>query len=234
MPLQKIGRRAILMAAFAVADPIRDAFVGRDLVPIRRRKKEHSRRGDIFMRARAFFHGIIAGAVTGTLTCAQSTAAQPVTDFYKRAEISMYVGSGSGGGFDAYARTLARHYARHIPGTPNIVVKNMPGASGLKAINYIYSVAPRDGSAMLASFNAVVLDPLYGKPGAAFDPRELSWIGSIGKQTGTCLTWHTAPVKTIEDARTQQVLVGATGADSTPNIFPKLLNAMIGTKFKII
>lgn len=184
------------------------------------------------MSNRIFMLAVMAELIVAAV--ANDAVAQSTADFYKRTEISMYVGSGPGGGFDAYARTLARHYGRHIPGTPNIVVKNMPGASGLKAINYIYGVAPPDGSAVLASFNAVVLDSLYGKPGVSFDPRELSWIGSIGKQTGTCLTWHTVPVKTIEDARTRQVLVGATGADSTPNIFPKLLNAMVGTKFKII
>jgi len=185
------------------------------------------------MRAHALIPAAIAAAVAVTL-CAHPAAAQSVADFYKRTELSLYVGSGAGGGFDVYARTLQRHYARHIPGTPNVVVKNMPGASGLKAINFIDGVAPRDGSAILASFNTVVMDHLYGKPGVAFDPRELSWIGSIGKQTGTCMVWHTVPVKSIDDVRSREVLVGATGADSTPNIFPKLLNAMIGTKFKII
>jgi tripartite-type tricarboxylate transporter receptor subunit TctC len=183
---------------------------------------------------------VTSAIVAGSLMCgfmnpasAQSSGEQ-VTDFYKRTEVSLYVGSGPGGGFDAYARTLARHYARYIPGNPNVVVKNMPGASGLKAMNYIYSVAPHDGSTLLASFNTVVLYPLYGNAGAQFDPRKLNWIGSVGKQTATCLTWHTVPVKTIEDARTREIVVGATGADSTPNIFPKLLNAMAGTKFKII
>jgi tripartite-type tricarboxylate transporter receptor subunit TctC len=186
------------------------------------------------MRARAL--SVVATTVVTAfaITSIGSAAAQSPADFYKKTEVSLYVGSGPGGGFDAYARTIARHYARHIPGQPNIVVKNMPGASGLKAINYIHGVAPHDGSAMLASFNAVVMDHLYGRSGVAFDPRELSWIGSIGKQTATCLTWHTSPAKTIADAQQRQVLVGATGADSTPNIFPKLLNAMAGTKFKII
>jgi tripartite-type tricarboxylate transporter receptor subunit TctC len=186
------------------------------------------------MRAHTISGAITAILIVGTFAWAHAASAQSAADFYKRTEVSLYVGSGSGGGFDAYARTLARHYGRHIPGNPNIVVKNMPGASGLKAMNYLYSVAPRDGSALLASFNTVVLDPLYGKKGANFDPRELSWIGSIGKQTGTCITWHTVPVKTIEDAQKREVLVGATGADATPNIFPRLLNSMIGTKFKII
>jgi tripartite-type tricarboxylate transporter receptor subunit TctC len=144
------------------------------------------------------------------------------------------VGSGVGGGFDVYARLFALHYGRHIPGNPSIVVKNVPGATGLVAMNALYNTVPRDGSTILASFNTVVLSPLYGDANARFDPRKFGWIGSIGKQTGTCLTWHTTPIKTIEDARAQEVIVGATGAGSTPVMFPKLLDAMIGTKFKIV
>jgi tripartite-type tricarboxylate transporter receptor subunit TctC len=101
-------------------------------------------------------------------------------------------------------------------------------------MNSLYNAAPRDGSTILASFNTVVLSSLYGDANARFDPRKFGWIGSIGKQTATCLTWHTTPIRTIEDARTQEVIVGATGAGSTPVMFPKLLNAMIGTKFKIV
>ena len=178
--------------------------------------------------ARAAFAALAAALL------ASAAAAEEVADFYRRTDVTLYVGSGPSGGFDSYARVLARHYGNFIPGKPNIVVKNMPGASGLNAINFLYNAAPRDGSVILASFNAVVLDPLYGKQGARFDPRALGWIGSVGKQTGTCLTWHTVPVKDYKDAQRREILVGATGADSTPNIFPRLLNAMMGTKFKVI
>ena len=163
-----------------------------------------------------------------------SANAQAVADFYKRTGITLNVGSGVGGGFDAYARILALHYGRHLPGNPSVVVKNMPGATGLVAMNALYNTAPRDGSTILASFNTVILSALYGDANARFDPQKFGWIGSIGKQTGTCLTWHATPVKTIEDARSQEVIVGATGIGSTPVMFPKLLNAMIGTKFKIV
>jgi len=110
----------------------------------------------------------------------------------------------------------------------------MPGAAGLTSMYFIYSAAPRDGSAILASFNTVVLDSLYGRENAKFDPRLLGWVGSIGKQTATCLTWHSTPIKTIDDTRSREVLVGATGDGSTPVMYPKLLNAMLGTKFKVI
>jgi hypothetical protein len=136
--------------------------------------------------------------------------------------------------FDSYARIFAPHFRRHIPGTPAIVIKNMPAAAGLTSMNFIYSAAPRDGSAILASFNTVVLDSLYGRENAKFDPRLLGWIGSIGKQRATCLAWHSTPIKTIEDARAREVLAGVTGDGSTPVMYPKLLNAMLGTKFKVI
>jgi tripartite-type tricarboxylate transporter receptor subunit TctC len=110
----------------------------------------------------------------------------------------------------------------------------MPGATGLVALNSLYNAAPRDGSAILASFNTAVLSALYGDANARFDPQKLNWIGSIGKQTATCLTWHATSVKTIEDARSQEVIVGATGFGSTPVMFPKLLNAMLETRFKIV
>jgi hypothetical protein len=160
--------------------------------------------------------------------------AQTVADFYKSNVVSLYVGSGIGGGFDAYARIFAPHFRRHIPGAPTIVIKNMPGAAGLTSMNFIHSAAPRDGSAILASFNTVILEQLYGRANAKFDPRQSGWIGSIGKQTGTCLTWHATSIKTIDDARAREVLVGATGDGSTPVMYPNLLNGMLGTKFKVI
>ena len=163
-----------------------------------------------------------------------TTHAQSVADFFRRTGITINVGSGVGGGFDAYARLMALHYGRHIPGNPSIVVKNVPGATGLVAMNSLYNAVPRDGSTILASFNTVVLSSLYGDANARFDPRKFGWIGSLGKQTATCLTWNATPIKTIEDARAQEVIVGATGAGSTPVMFPKLLNAMLGTKFKIV
>ena len=164
--------------------------------------------------------------------CAQ--AADAIADFYSKNPISIFVASGPGGGFDAYARVLALHLRRHVPGSPNIIIRNMPGATGLVAMNYIYNSGPKDGSAIIASFNTAILAPLFGDQNAKFDPREMDWLGSIGKQTGACLTWRTAPIKSLADAQRVETLVGATGEGAAPVMFPKLLNAMIGTKFKVI
>jgi tripartite-type tricarboxylate transporter receptor subunit TctC len=181
-----------------------------------------------------FAAGMIAELLASGPSLINAANAQSVADFYKRTGITLNVGSGVGGGFDAYARILALHYGRHLPGNPSVVVKNVPGATGLVALNTLYNTAPRDGSAILASFNTVILSSLYGDANARFDPRRLGWIGSIGKQTGTCLTWRATGIKTIEEARAQEVIVGATGFGSTPVMFPKLLNAMIDTRFKIV
>ncbi len=177
---------------------------------------------------------IVAGGIVGALALAGAAHAQSVASFYKGKDISMYVGSGAGGGYDAYARVFSRHYNNHIPGHPSIIVKNMPGAAGLKAQNYLYNVAPHDGLSLLATFNTVVLEPLYDLDKAKFDPRKMGWIGSIGKQTSTCISWHTSPVKTLADAQKTQILVGATAPNATPTIFPKLLNQFVGTKFKVV
>ena len=170
------------------------------------------------------------------LAAALSSAAgaQTVADFYRHTPITMIVGSGVGGGYDLYARLFAPYYARHIPGHPAVVVKNQPGAGGLANMNDMAHTAPHDGSVIAATFNTIALMPLYGDRDAQFDPRKLNWIGSIGKQQAVCVTWKTSPAKTLDDAKTREVLVSSTGRNSTPAIFPRILNALFGTKFKII
>ncbi|MGE3644563.1 MAG: Bug family tripartite tricarboxylate transporter substrate binding protein [Beijerinckiaceae bacterium] len=175
---------------------------------------------------------IIAAVLAFTNQSGRATA-QTADAYFKGKQITMYVGSGPGGGFDQYARVLVPHYRRHIPGEPAIVVKNMPGANGIVAMNFLANSAPRDGTAMLAAFNTAPLAPLFGHPNAKFDTRKLNWIGSIGKQTGTCLTMR-SKVKTLAQAQSQESLMGATGNGANPVIFSKLMNAFVGTKFKII
>ena len=176
----------------------------------------------------------LAGAALGAMAYALPADAQTVADFYSRTPLTLIVGSGVGGGFDLYARLFAPYYAKHIPGHPAIVVKNQPGAGGLANMNTMFHTAPRDGSEIAATFNTIALMPLYGDRDAQFDPRKLNWIGSIGKQQAVCVTWKTAPIKTLNDARKQEVLVSSTGRNSTPAIFPRILNALFGTKFKVI
>jgi tripartite-type tricarboxylate transporter receptor subunit TctC len=153
---------------------------------------------------------------------------------YAGKQIKLVIGSGAGGGYDVYARFLARHLPRHIPGNPTIVSQNMPAASGLAATNWTYTVAPKDGSVILATYNALLDDPLYGSPVARFDPLRFESIGSIAKQQTVCATWHTRPTKTIAQAREREVTVSSTGSSGDRATMPRILNAMLGTKFKVI
>jgi tripartite-type tricarboxylate transporter receptor subunit TctC len=165
---------------------------------------------------------------------AATAQAQTVEAFYKSHPITMLVGSGAGGGYDLYARAFARYWSEHIPGRPNIIAKNMPAAAGLAAASTLYNGAERDGSVIGAFTNGAAMDPLFGNPGAHYDALRFNWLGSIGKLENVCATWHTSPVKTIADARARDVIVAAAGATSNSAIVPKMLNALIGTRFKVV
>jgi tripartite-type tricarboxylate transporter receptor subunit TctC len=153
---------------------------------------------------------------------------------YAGKQIRMVIASGAGGGYDVYARMLARHIGRHIPGNPAIIAQNMPGAAGITATNWAYSVAPKDGSVILATYNALIPEPLFGNPAARYDVLKFGIVGSIGKQQNVCGTWHTNPIKTIEQATMREVTVAATGSTGDSATMPRILNAVLGTKFKVI
>jgi tripartite-type tricarboxylate transporter receptor subunit TctC len=162
-----------------------------------------------------------------------STVAQAQTaeEFYKAHPITMLVASGVGGGYDVYAREFAQFWANHIPGHPTIIPKNVPAAGGLAAASTLYNSSERDGSVIGAFTNGAAMDPLFGNPGAHFDALKFEWLGSIGKLESVCFTWHSSPIKTIADARDRVVAVAAAGATSNSAIVPKMLNALIGTRF---
>jgi tripartite-type tricarboxylate transporter receptor subunit TctC len=177
---------------------------------------------------------LTAYSVCAVLLAAVPAQADSAQDFFKNRRLTMLVGYGAGAGYDVYARGLVRHYEKHIPGNPKFIVKNMPGASSLKMLNYLAKVSPRDGSEMGAPARGLFMEPLYGNTRATYDGREFSFIGSIGKETPLCFTWHTSGVSTIQQAMKQEVVVGAGGGPSSSNIFPRVLNGIINTKFKII
>ncbi len=165
---------------------------------------------------------------------AMTVSAQTPAEFYKGRQVTLLIGGGAGGGYDVYYRTLARYLPKHIPGNPNIVPKNLPAASGLAAASTLYTTAEKDGSVIGAFPNNVPMDPLFGNPGARYDALKFNWLGSIGKLQNVCATWHTSPVKTIEQTREREVIVSAAGATSNTAIMPKVLNALLGTKFKVV
>jgi tripartite-type tricarboxylate transporter receptor subunit TctC len=156
------------------------------------------------------------------------------TEFYAGKELRFIIPDGAGGGYDAYYRLLARHLGDRIPGHPDIVDENMPGASGLRATNWLYELAPKDGTVMGATYNTLLAEPLLGDTAARYDPTKFEWIGSIDTQYNACMVWSTSPIKTIQDAMKQQVKVSATGLYGNSAKMPLMLNKLIGTKFKVI
>jgi tripartite-type tricarboxylate transporter receptor subunit TctC len=186
---------------------------------------------DIIMH-KALIFGV--GLALATLMAGTSAHAGPAEDFYKNRRLTMLVGYGAGAGYDVYARALVRYYEKHIPGNPKFIVKNMPGASSLKMLNYLANFSPRDGSELGAPARGLFMEPLYGNKKAKYDAKTFSFIGSIGKDTPLCFTWHTSGVTSIRQAMKQTVVVGAGGGPSSSNIYPRVLNGIIHTKFKII
>jgi tripartite-type tricarboxylate transporter receptor subunit TctC len=178
----------------------------------------------------------IAAAVGLSAFMAQPVSAETPAEFYAGKRLTLIVASGVGGGYDVYARSFARFYGRHVPGNPTIVVQNMDGASGLEATNYIANKAPRDGSVILATYNSLLIQPLLdnNQVQVLFDIPTMSWIGSIAKAIANCFTWQTSAIKTLDQAKGHEVLLGATGATGNSAIFPKVLNNLLGTKFKVI
>ncbi len=163
-----------------------------------------------------------------------SPAAHADNDMFKGRTIILYVSTSPGGGYDAYARLVARHLGHHLPGNPNVIVENMPGAGGRSLANYIYNVAPKDGTAIATMQHTTVYDALFGDPGVKYDARTFNWLGSIATFTSVGFAWHTSGVRTIADAKTKQIAMGSSGVSATSFQYTKPMNHILGTKFKIL
>jgi tripartite-type tricarboxylate transporter receptor subunit TctC len=163
-----------------------------------------------------------------------SAAADPTTDFYKSRTVEIYIGTNPGGGYDLYGRLLARHIGNHIPGTPSVIVKNMPGAGHLKMVNWLYNVAPREGTALAVAPQAIAIEQGLGSEGIQYDARRFTWIGRVAPIVEVTFTWHTSPTKTLDDARQRETIMAGSGPTSPTVFYLKLLNALAGTKFRII
>lgn len=174
-------------------------------------------------------------AATSAPTTAASAAptADPVAAFYRGKTVKIIVGYTAGGGYDTYARTLAAHIGKHIPGNPTVIVENMDGAGSIKALNYIYSAAPKDGTVFGTFGRGLPEAELRGDEGVQFKSRELNWIGSLNEEVSVCVVRSDSPVKTFEDAQKQTVTVGATGPNDDTGFFPRVLNTLAGTKFDL-
>src|SRR5262244_1634091 len=160
--------------------------------------------------------------------------ADAVADFYRGKTINVYIGVNVGGGYDFEARLLARFMRAHIPGNPALVPQNMIGAGGIKMANFLYSIAPQDGTAIGMFPNTLIAVQAVGSDGAQYDANRCSWIGSMTTSPLTFATWHTTGVKTIEDARQRELTVAASNKGAITYSFPRMLNEFLGTRLKIV
>src|SRR6266576_3953512 len=173
-------------------------------------------------------------AAIGLVLSASVAVADPVSDFYKGKQINWILSAGAGGGYSSYAYAFAPFFSAHIPGNPHIVVQNMPGAGGIRAMMYLQSVAPKDGTTIGLVHSSVPFAPLYGIKGANFDPRQMNWIGSINSAFGICVSWTASGITTWQDLFDKQFIVGGSGAGSQMETMPAMLNKLFGTHIKIV
>ena len=159
-------------------------------------------------------------------------------DFYADKQINMIVGSAVSGGYDTYARLVARHWPKHIPGKPTIIVQNMPAAGSLAAMNALANTAPRDGTTIGAVQNHVGIEPIMGVTGPIesmrFDGRAMNWIGSATKEIPVVAAWSNSPIKKFQDTFEREMVVGSSGTATADTAYPRILNATLGTKFRVI
>jgi tripartite-type tricarboxylate transporter receptor subunit TctC len=160
--------------------------------------------------------------------------ADAVSDFYKGKDLRLIVSTTTGTGYDTYARALGRHLGRHLPGNPNIIPQNMPGAGGITAANHIYAVAPKDGTVFGMIQNTVPFEPLFQNKAALFDIEKLNWLGTPATEVGLYIVYHTSKIKTLRDAQTQEVIAGTTGTASTPAFYGRLFNQILGLKTRLV
>jgi tripartite-type tricarboxylate transporter receptor subunit TctC len=185
------------------------------------------------MSARSILLGLFAAAALAALPAVHPARAQDVAQFYKGKQINLYVGSSAGGGYDTYARLLARRFGSYIPGNPTVVPQNMPGAGSNKLASYIYSVAPKDGTAIGAIFSGAILQPLLGDP-VQHDPSKFIYLGNANNEVFLCLARSDAPVKSFADALSRELIVGATNEGGSSRDFTAMLDNLLGARLRIV
>ncbi len=183
---------------------------------------------------RAAFLSLGAAALLAQPPQAMAQAASSVEAFYKGRNIDLIVGYPPGGSNDLYARIVARHFSKYIPGNPTLVFRNMPGAGSIVAANYMYNIAPKDGSALALVSPTSPLDEKLGAVGAKYDSGKFTWIGRMASSSNVTFFSRNSPIQTAEDMFTKESRLAATGAGSTVVVFPTVMNNVLGTRFKLI
>jgi tripartite-type tricarboxylate transporter receptor subunit TctC len=179
------------------------------------------------------FVRVVAVAMTIVAACG-SASGQSAADFYKGRNVDLYIGYSVGGAYDLYARILARHIGKHIPGNPTVVPKNMEGAGSLRLANWLYNVAPKDGSVFGIIGRGTGFDPLLGNKAAQFDGNKFTWVGSANNEVSVCVAWHTSGVTKFEDLLKTELIVGGTSTSADTDQFPRIVNGVLGTNMKVV
>ena len=148
--------------------------------------------------------------------------------------VELYIGYSVGGGYDVYARLIARHMGRHLPGSPAIVPKNMEGAGSLRLANWLYKAAPRDGSVIGTIGRGIAFDPLLGGQGAQFNATQFAWLGSANDEVSLCVAWGNKKIARFDELFSRELIVGGTGATADTDLFPKVINNVLGTKMRVV
>lgn len=174
---------------------------------------------------------LIAGIA---LTCTTAPAAADDSASYAGKTVRIIVGTTTGGGFDTSARLIAQYLPNHLAGSPTIIVQNMPGGSSLKAANYIYSAAPMDGTYLGVFNHSLILQKMVDPRSAQFEMEKFQWVGRMAVDDLIGVVWYSSGIKTIEDAKKKEVVIGANSGNSSSSMVPRALNALLGTKFKIV
>jgi tripartite-type tricarboxylate transporter receptor subunit TctC len=176
--------------------------------------------------------GALAMAL-GSLAAAGARA-DPVGDFYHGKDLRLIVSASVGGGYDVYARAVAKHLGDHLPGNSTVVPQNMPAGGGLAAANHLYNVADRDGSVIAVFQNTVPFEPFFGNRQAQFDPLKLNWLGTPTTEVAMYIVWHASKVQSLQDAQSHEFIAGGAGAGSTPVLYGRIFNEILGMKAHFI
>jgi tripartite-type tricarboxylate transporter receptor subunit TctC len=177
---------------------------------------------------------VAAGLIALALPFPPGARADTVADFYRGRSVTLIIGYSVGGGYDAYGRVVARHLGKHIPGNPAVIAQNMPGAGSLRAANFLYHVAPKDGTAIAHFSRGLAMEPLIGTSSTQFDARKFGWLGSGTDEVSICALWHASRVKTWNDMLTTPFTVGGEGSGSDPDIFAMVVRNIFGVKLKLV
>ena len=185
-------------------------------------------------RSRVSIVGTAAAFLVAALAAPLPLRADAISDFYEGRQVRLLIGYTAGGGYDTYARLLARHLGKHIPGNPTVVPQNMPGAGSLALANFLYNVAPKDGSVIGTFARGMAMEPLLSGEGTRFDASRFSWIGSLNNEVSVCVSWHSSDVRSMQDLQTRQLIVGGTGSGSDTDVFPTVIANLLEANIRLI